>query len=415
MAPRFLLALSILISTLSPLAIADAVSFHGEPKPNQILFGSPEHAALRLEDDFLELWDICIAASVDGRMYGLNRTSGQVLWTLPSSSGYTSTRDPPPSTLPPLVRTGRAQPHISKGGGEGEELYIIEPQSGKIYVLPHINSDVPLQVFPLTMSQLADKGEFEISMNGAVKTFFGKKDSSLLAIELETGRLQKVVNRVSGSLQDLPGLWNTHSESALDDLDGRTRTKSISASAFAEILILRTDYNVTITYNARKPNLYRPPPQHLFLSTYGPNDQSLYRDLQSAYTRTLDDAYIQSTPTGELYFFSRTLKNNVSERDSSAASQPLWMNTFGKPIVGVFDVLRTRNHSNTIALLQPKKHSHELFPDFKFNGRVSETAKNKAYVGTVDGSTSSLFAMSPENFPLVVFHRGASEVGRVGY
>ncbi len=221
MAPRFLLALSILISTLAPLAIADAVSFHGEPKPNQILFGSPEHAALRLEDDFLELLDICIAASVDGRMYGLNRTSGRVLWTLPSSSGYTSTRDPPPSTLPPLVRTGRAQPHISKNRGEGEELYIIEPQSGKIYVLPHMNSDVPLQVFPLTMSQLADKGEFEISMNGAVKTFFGKRVSSLLAIELETGRLNKVVNRDSGSLQDLPGLWNIHSESALDDLDGR--------------------------------------------------------------------------------------------------------------------------------------------------------------------------------------------------
>ncbi len=85
---------------------------------------------------------------------------------------------------------------------------------------------------------------------------------------------------------------------------------------------------------------------------------------------------------------------------------------------GVFDVLRTRNHSNAIALLQPKKHSHELFPDFKFNsinGRMSETAKSKAYVGSVDGSTSSLFAMSPENFPLVVFHRGASEVGRRGY
>lgn len=56
-----------------------------------------------------------------------------------------------------------------------------------------------------------------------------------------------------------------------------------------------------------------------------------------------------------------------------------------------------------------------MLPDFDFdNGAASEFTEDGTYIGLVGDNTSSLFAMSPDSYPLVVFHRGTAEDYRRG-
>jgi len=47
-------------------------------------------------------------------------------------------------------------------------------------------------------------------------------------------------------------------------------------------------------------------------------------------------------------------------------------------------------------------------PDYDFDNGAAFTIDG-TYIGLVGDNSSSLFAMSPDNYPLVVFHRGTSE------
>ena len=49
-------------------------------------FLPPLHAIHGDAAESLELLDVCVVASVDGKLHALNRTSGRVLWTMSSSS-----------------------------------------------------------------------------------------------------------------------------------------------------------------------------------------------------------------------------------------------------------------------------------------------------------------------------------------
>ncbi len=243
MAPYLLLACLILLSTY---CLAETVSLRhvlkdrffraSERSVENSHFLPPVHSTLGSPDDKLELLDICLAASVDGRIYGLNRSSGQVLWTLPSPSVYKSAEGPPPA-LRPLVRTRHAEIDPFHGDGENEELYVIEPQSGNIYILPRI--DAPLQQLPFSMRQLVDMGAFSFSVDDISRNFVGRKETSLLVIELETGRLKNVIDSSSECPWD-PSEWDAGAELDLDldELDGTKPARPTSTST--EVLIGRT-------------------------------------------------------------------------------------------------------------------------------------------------------------------------------
>ncbi len=47
--------------------------------------------------------------------------------------------------------------------------------------------------------------------------------------------------------------------------------------------------------------------------------------MQTAYGRTIDNMYIQSTPSGEIYLF-KALQKRGNEWASREDSQPIWMN-----------------------------------------------------------------------------------------
>ncbi|KAH8112370.1 hypothetical protein DFH11DRAFT_1607229 [Phellopilus nigrolimitatus] len=368
-----------------------------EPGPvDQYRFLPPVQAPHGGPEDELELLDICLLASVDGKFRALNRSSGQVLWSMEATSSSV------PAALGPLVRTQ----HVDHNDdGEPNELYIIEPQSGDIYVLP--SSDAPLQRLPFSMAQLVDMSPFGFSGDDEHRVFVGKKETSLLLIELETGRLKGTVNSECpwDPFGDLD-YEQSKVDLDLDELDGTKPSKNKPVST--EVLIGRTDYHVSIHTRPRSPFDPKPPVQNLTFSTYGPNNQD--HAIQGTYRRTPDDTYIQSMPNGEIMSF-RTSTSEWSE------SRPLWGITFKNPIVAVFDVLQSPNRQHPMVLLQPQPRLQDFIPNFEFgsSSRGSSGLPNidATYVGLIEDN-GALFAMSPDHFPLVMFSQDNYKPGGRG-
>lgn len=117
-----------------------------------------------------DILDIVLVASVDGKLHALNRSSGHILWST--------------STISSLVRTVHDD--------DNSDLYIIEPQSGDIYLMATPTS--PLQRFPFSMSELVDMSPFSFSGDQDRRVFVGRKETSLLLIELETGKIKAILN-----------------------------------------------------------------------------------------------------------------------------------------------------------------------------------------------------------------------------
>ncbi|KAJ3837019.1 hypothetical protein EV361DRAFT_847381 [Lentinula raphanica] len=386
-----------------------------------------------LEDS--ELLDIVLVASVDGKFHALNRTSGHSLWSMPSlapGQGSAPTKfefgnltSLYPSTLAPLVRTVHNQQNneytIDEDGLPLEdEIYIIEPQSGTIYILPSDPTSTqtpPLRRFPFTMPELVDMSPFSFSdPDGHSRLFVGRKETSMLVVELETGRVKASVGgecpwdpfddmkeEEDGEEFELD-LDELESEEA-DEKPVKTKIKP------TEVYIGRTDYHISIharpSRTSNGARLQTPPVQNLSFSTYGPNNQDTL--LQSSYSRTKDDSYIQSLPSGELLAFrAHSSLGKTGETDSL-----LWFRTFSNPIVATFDVLKrpapqSPLHNDpafhTFVLLQPQPLLSDFHPSLSHANAPNSLLPNSdsAYVGIVE-ETGSLYAMSPKGFPFVAF------------
>ncbi|KAJ6588415.1 hypothetical protein B0H19DRAFT_922323 [Mycena capillaripes] len=346
-----------------------------------------------------ELLDIVLVASVDGKFHALNRTTGHTLWSM--SSFASSSRSPAqPSTLAPLVRTSHIDhdPDLTDDGAY-QETYIIEPQSGDIYVMATPSS--PLQRFPFSMSELVDMSPFSFAADDDHRVFVGKKETSLLVVELETGNIKATIDSACpwDPFEDL----HNDDELDLDELDG----SKPQMSKPTEVYIGRTDYYITI--HTRSSSKHRIPVQNLSFSTYGPNRQD--NVLQASYKSTKDDAYIQSLPNGGIISF----KARREAKHKSASDSVLWAYEFSNPIVAIFDVLRTRTQhpQNTFVLLQPRPQLSAILPQLTHATSMDQLPHlDSAYIGMVE-ETGSLFAMSPDRFPLVVFSGGKKNVPRI--
>ncbi|KAF9483305.1 hypothetical protein BDN70DRAFT_891865 [Pholiota conissans] len=414
MAPYFALlaALSIFVAAAASNADEQALvrrSLTVGTEGSQYAFASPnlkyessppplEASIPDIVNDY-ELLDTVLVASIDGKFHALNRTSGQTLWSM--SSFATTTSVSAPSSLAPLVRTTHPErdPDLIDDSDDpaegGSETYIIEPQSGDIYMLT--SPSAPLQRFPFSMAELVDISPFTSVGDFDTKVFVGRKETSLLVIELETGKIKATLNAecpfVPEEYVDLP--------IDLDELEGIKPP----VSAPTEVYIGRTDYHISIH---KKPQPGKPAPvvQELSFSTYGPNNKDA--QLQARYRRTHDNTYLQALPNGEVISFRTRNYSNPSESSEEGVG-PLWARPFPNTIVAIFDVLQPRpltssfsHHRPPFVLLQPQPTLSDLFPGVSGN---PPPHLGSAYVGVVE-ETGSLFALSPDRFPLVVFGSG---------
>lgn len=129
------------------------------------------------------LLDIVILASVDGKLHGVNRTTGQVLWSMSNDPDAAA-----PSGFGSLIRTQHSV-HDSE-----REFFIIEPQSGDIYILPPMASPTDgLQRLQLSIQQLVELSPFSFP-GDEDRLFVGSKETSMVVLELETGRVKGTIN-----------------------------------------------------------------------------------------------------------------------------------------------------------------------------------------------------------------------------
>lgn len=186
------------------------------------------------KQDELEMLNIVLLASVDGKLHALNRATGEILWSM-ASSGSSAV----PSTLSPLVRTQHVMNHFSDTDDEySSEFYVIEPQSGDIYVMSSSNG--PLQRLPFTMAQLVEMSPFSFPGEEGSKVFVGKKETSMLLVELETGKVKAAINSECpwDPFEDpFEDVKDVEDELDLDELDG---TKPPKAEKPTEVFIGRT-------------------------------------------------------------------------------------------------------------------------------------------------------------------------------
>ncbi|KAI0922527.1 hypothetical protein AcV5_009475 [Taiwanofungus camphoratus] len=353
-------------------------------------------------DNQLDLLDIVLVASVDGKLHALNRTSGDSIWSMASSSGAS------PATLGPLVRTQHPDidPDLIDDDSIHHELYVVEPQTGDIYVMS--SSDSPLQRLPFSVPQLVDMSPFSFPAEDDGRVFVGKKETSLLLVELETGRVKATLN------SECP--WDPFESLGepvefdldLDELDG-TKPPKFSSNP-TEVFIGRTDYYISIYTRPARPSAVRPPVQNLTFSTYGPNNQD--HALQSLYRHTADNAYIEPLPNGKIISF-KSGSIDVPHSDVSPNTHLLWGQAFPNPVVAVFDVLEAPNRPHPFVLLQPRMRLQDILPRADLRAAAAQNRLNPdtAYVGLIEES-GSLFALSPVNFPLVVFGDADAGLGR---
>lgn len=168
----------------------------------------PPRGRSATDDDPLEVLNVVLVASVDGKFHALNRTTGGKLWSMPSSppphpsssstSFASSTEHDPaqavPSILGPLVSTKHLDVDSEFDDDPfAHETYIVEPQSGDIYVTTSNSPTEPLQRLPFSMSQLVDMSPFSFGEADS-RVFVGRKKTSILIIELETGRVKAVLD-----------------------------------------------------------------------------------------------------------------------------------------------------------------------------------------------------------------------------
>ncbi|KAJ7805587.1 hypothetical protein B0H14DRAFT_2611242 [Mycena olivaceomarginata] len=317
--------------------------------------------------DNSELLDIVLLASVDGKFHALNRTTGHTLWSMSSSSSSSSTTVSPPLSLAPLDLD------LTDGYLDAcQETYIIEPQSGDIYVMATPSS--PLRRFPYSVPELVDMSPFSFSAGDDHRVFVGWKATSEVVVELETGEVR------FGGANTCP--WGR----LLDERDGRE-----PPPRRREVVVGRTDYYVTV-HTRPSSGRNRVPAQTLAFSTYGPSGRD--NVLQGSYRSTKDGVYMESLPNGELLAFK------TGSREDPGV---LWGREFKSPIVAIFDVLRSPAQDTFFVLLQPRPQLHTILPKLTHATSMDQLPHlGSVYISLVE-ETGSLFAMGLDRFPLVAF------------
>lgn len=285
--------------------------------------------------DDLRLDDILLTASVDGQFHALNRTNGQIKWSMSNEIQGSGTR----SLIHPMVRSDHTLPgnHLD----EGDETYVIEPQSGEIFVLPPMASiDTPLERLPFTVPQLVDMSPFRFVVGDDDQRIFnGRKETSLITLNIDTGQLVSVFNADNCAWDEADSDEAVIHDGEFDDDEVHRRPRSNPAR---EVNIGRTDYHVSVYI--RGGGMI----QSLSYSVYGPNNIDLEKQLQ--WTRTPDDRYLQSLPDGKVMSFR------------TASDDPEWVSSFSKPMY-VYHHSRSCPPLTNLVSLQNRRfrRSHQFY------------------------------------------------------
>lgn len=255
------------------------------------------------------LSDTVLLASIDGKFHALNRTTGQVKWTMHKPKSASGRDGEPP--LYSLVRSQHGVLEDDEIDSGGDETYIIEPQSGEVWVLPPGSSQTtPLEKLAFTVPQLVDMSPSSLIVNGERRDFIGSKETSLITLDIDTGEVIAIDDARScvwprekdnqGDAEELDGtsLYDPFDEDSTLDY---SNTHPYPPTPPRTIIIGRTDYHLSVGINRRM--------QRLSFSVYGPNN--IDRHYQEKWTKSRDGRYLQPLPDGRVFSF-RPMQEAVS-------------------------------------------------------------------------------------------------------
>ncbi|KAG9040674.1 bifunctional endoribonuclease/protein kinase ire1 [Tulasnella sp. UAMH 9824] len=129
-----------------------------------------------LGSDELKLVDVVLLASVDGRFHALKRTTGRMIWSMDvpiadTQVAVTRLKELVSTEHGNLLKTNDVSLDDFVDDPASTETYIIEPQSGTIFVSPADSTrEDPLQRLPFTMQQLDENLLEELDSSGADRT-----------------------------------------------------------------------------------------------------------------------------------------------------------------------------------------------------------------------------------------------------
>ncbi|ODQ81858.1 hypothetical protein BABINDRAFT_170486 [Babjeviella inositovora NRRL Y-12698] len=146
------------------------------------------HSLLKVASELyarpLEAWDVTdtlLASDIEGALHGLNRTTGEVLWTLPGT---------------PLVQIVN-QTHTSPEDQRSEVIWAVEPlDDGRLY---YFSKEMGLQEFPVSIKHLVLESPFVLS--GDDKIYTGAMRSLLYDIRVSDGEVLGTYGPGSPSMQ----------------------------------------------------------------------------------------------------------------------------------------------------------------------------------------------------------------------
>ncbi|CAG8538474.1 9792_t:CDS:2 [Dentiscutata heterogama] len=301
--------------------------------------------------------NLVLISTLDGNLHGVDRYTGQVLWSLEGAVEGSLIKTFTRSSTKQQNVTGQDEfeydglfddndnsrmiddSQLTKLNGDLEEeedpdleiTYIVEPNNDGILYM--FSPKTGLQ----TVKQLVMNSPFR-SVDGKV-FIVGSKSTKFFAIDPATGKILQSFNSDNELENECPS----------------------------------TAYKISI-YNERGK-----PKWNLTYTEYVPH--SFDANIELIYNTSPDGHYISSTHNGEV--LSTDSKNGEHN----------WYQQFSSPAVGIFDVLASKELSSGLHIVrQPRPtiaHYNHL-PQQK-------PSQLSAYVGNIDGT---LFVMSVENYPL---------------
>ena len=353
-----------------------------------------------------QLADIALVVGIGGEIHAVRRDTGLWVWSVHDDNPLEQRDD---VLRTPLVKSSSGQSgNTTTDEVEDEEIYIIEPHSaGDIYV--YHKPTGKMQRLPLSVAQLVDMSPFtfpiESAADGDGRLFVGRKETKLVGVDLQTGKLVGVFGpeagwcewqtlRKSGSSGKQPNI--ARAAALVEDPE----EDSIENRPWDLLYLGRTDYHISI-YSKSQGLL-----QTLQYTSYGPSSLATATGSASSSSRPVteeaswaqssarDGRYIQPMHDGSLVCFQ-------------AGTDGLqWTNRFTQPVIAVYDIVYppSFDRSGTATRPQPLLYPH---PSQEVHSGLAGLANlpSATFVGRTESSDGQLeyFAMSNAHYPLVAF------------
>ncbi|CAG8436084.1 13443_t:CDS:10 [Rhizophagus irregularis] len=302
--------------------------------------------------------NLVLISTLDGNLHGVDRYTGQVLWSLEgvADGSLIRTYTRSSSSKQQNVTSNKEENTNIMGDKENDVnidmkiTYIIEPTNdGTLYLF---SPKTGLQKFPYTVKQLVMTSPFR-SADGKI-FIVGSKSTKFFAIDPTTGKILQFFSS-DGDENECPSMGSLLRDAIF-----------IGVNAYKISIFERGVLKWNTTYTEYVPHSFDTNIEHL-------------------HKTSPDGLYIASTHNGE-----------VLSTDSSSG-QHAWYHKFPSPAVNVFDVLASKDLPSGLHIVRQPRPSIKYHEHLK---KLHPPPQLAAYIGDIDGT---LFAMSVENYPLTQF------------